>query len=110
MLPPLVCLSCTRRRSRSPSLGPTGAEHRGDGLEADADVVPERPLVDVLEVELHPTVEVDLVAAADLPDAGDAGLHGEAAARPPRSSRREARSRTGGTRRGRRGGAGDPPA
>src|SRR5574340_284911 len=82
MLPPLVCLSCTRRRSRSPSLGPTGAEHRGDGLEADADVVPERPLVDVLEVELHPTVEVDLVAAADLPDAGDAGLHGEAAALP----------------------------
>src|SRR6266536_1857922 len=41
-----------------------------------------RPVVDVLQVELHPVIEIDLVPAADLPETSQARLHGEAAAVP----------------------------
>src|SRR5580698_8124829 len=57
-------------------------EDDGDGAGEDFEVEPEGPVVDVLEVEFHPLVKTDLVAAADLPDASEAGLHGEAAAMP----------------------------
>src|ERR1035437_2405166 len=39
-------------------------------------------MVDVLEVKLHPLIEVDFIATADLPKTGEAGLHGETAALP----------------------------
>jgi len=61
---------------------PAAEEHRRDRPQDDLDVAPERPAVDVLEVELHPLVEVDLAAAAHLPGAGDPGPHREAAALP----------------------------
>ena len=67
---------------RGASAGAAGGEDGRDGPEADLQVVPERPGVDVLEVELHPALEVDVVAAADLPGAGDARLHREAAPLP----------------------------
>src|SRR5262245_40209845 len=57
-------------------------QHHGNGAEEDLEVEPQRPLIDVGEVELHPGLEVDLVAAADLPDAGDAGPHREPAPLP----------------------------
>src|ERR1017187_7834547 len=62
--------------------GAEAGEDDGEGAGEDFQVEPEGPVVDVLEVEFHPLVEADLVAAADLPDAGEAGLHGEAAAMP----------------------------
>src|SRR5262245_3894830 len=53
----------------------------GNGLDQDFQIEEQRPVIDVFEVEFDPLVEVfDLVAAADLPEAGQAGLHGEAAA------------------------------
>src|ERR1017187_5914279 len=60
--------------------GAEAGEDDGEGAGENFQVEPEGPVVDVLEVEFHPLVEADLVAAADLPDAGEAGLHGEAAA------------------------------
>src|SRR5580698_10667473 len=57
-------------------------EDDGDGAGEDFQVEPERPVVDVLEIEFHPLVETDLVAAADLPDASEDGLHGKAATVP----------------------------
>src|SRR5262245_37808291 len=58
-----------------------GENHR-DGLQDEVDVVLERPVIDVLHVEVHPLFEADLVAAADLPDARQAGAHREAAPLP----------------------------
>src|ERR1017187_10620677 len=64
------------------SAGAEAGQDDGHGAGEDFEVEPEGPVVDILEVEFHPLVEADLVAAADLPDAGEAGLHGEAAAMP----------------------------
>src|SRR3954470_16171080 len=57
-------------------------QHHGDRLQQDLEVEHRRPGVDVLEVELHPAIEVDVVPPADLPEAGEAGLHGQAPALP----------------------------
>src|SRR5579871_1818846 len=57
-------------------------EDDGQCADKDFEVKPEGPVVDVLEVELHPLVEVDAIAAADLPDACEPGLHRETATMP----------------------------
>ena len=50
-------------------------ENDRDGAKEDLDVEPERPVVDVLKVEAHPVGEfIHLIAAADLPEAGEARL------------------------------------
>src|ERR1039458_1026454 len=64
------------------SAGAEAGQDDGDGAGEDFQVEPERPVVDVLEIELHPLVEADLVASADLPDTGQTRFHGEAAAVP----------------------------
>src|SRR6266700_2652213 len=54
-------------RARSGNDGPGGAEE-------DLEIEPQRPLVDVFEVHLHPVIKVgDLVPAAHLPQACDSG-------------------------------------
>ena len=59
-----------------------GQDHAG-GFEKDFKIEPERPLVDVFQVQFHPVVKADIVTAGgDLPQAGDAGLHGKPAALP----------------------------
>ena len=99
------------RRARSATL-----EHRRDRPEHDLEVEPDRPAVDVGEVELDPAVEVLVAATLDLPQPGDArasstgggGATGRsrrpraaaAAAARPGSSRRAARSRAAAARRG----------
>src|SRR5687767_9435874 len=51
-----------------------------DRFHDDLGIEPERPVVDILEIELHPFAEArDLVASADLPEAGEAGFHREPA-------------------------------
>src|ERR1017187_4668105 len=62
--------------------GAEAGQDDGDGASEDFQVEPEGPVVDVLEVELHPLIEADLVAATDLPDAGQTRFHGKAAAMP----------------------------
>src|SRR4051812_37144945 len=61
-----------------------GAADHGHGRPGqDLDLQPERPAVDVLQVQPRPLREVsDRVAAARLPDAGDAGHDAELAHLP----------------------------
>src|SRR5262245_38634536 len=66
------------RGPRLPSVGAATREHGGNGLDEDLEVEGEGPVVDVLHVGLDPLVEVR-DARVHLPQAGDAGLHAEAA-------------------------------
>src|SRR6476659_10774635 len=72
---------------RSPSLGtamssvrPAAAQDGQRGARDDLDVEPDRPVLDVVEVEPHEVVEVELGAARDLPQTRDAGQHAGTAA------------------------------
>lgn len=58
--------------------GSAPAKDSRDSLEEDAPVRPVGPVVNIGEVQAHPVVEVDVAAVADLPQAGNAGLHAEA--------------------------------
>src|SRR5262245_5591118 len=60
----------------------SAAENGGNGLEQDLEVQSQRPVVDVLQVQLPPLLEVDGVAPRDLPEAGEARPDAEAPARP----------------------------
>src|SRR5882672_1246447 len=69
--------------ARPPSIsgdltGPPSGQYGGDGLQKDLHVQSQSPVVDVREVQLHPLVEVDVVAAGDLPQAGEAGADAQA--------------------------------
>src|SRR5687767_9017808 len=66
------------------SAGAVAGEHGRNGPGENREVELERPIVDVLEIELHPVLELDLVAAVRLPDAGEPGLHAEPAPLPGR--------------------------
>src|SRR3954469_18965049 len=50
-------------------------EDREGRLEEDGDVEPDRPVLDVVEVEPHEIVEGEVRAARDLPEAGDPRQH-----------------------------------
>lgn len=53
-------------------------EHHEDRLEENFNIQLERPVVYILQVQIHPLVEAQVVAVwLYLPDAGDARLHGE---------------------------------
>ena len=58
-----------------PASAPSREQNRGYGFEQDLEILGERPRVDVLEVELYPVVEVDLVSSVDLPQTGDSRAH-----------------------------------
>src|SRR5262245_54991927 len=73
----------SRRSAGSAGAGPT--QHGRDGSEKDRQIQPEAPFVDVLEVETHPVLEIDVAPASDLPQAGDPGLHRQTAAVPARN-------------------------
>src|SRR5580698_7928763 len=55
------------------SARPAARQHDGHRLQNELEVVRQRPMVDVLHVEIHPLFERRLVSAADLPDACEAG-------------------------------------
>src|SRR5215216_1346883 len=54
---------------------PAPEDDRRDGLEQDAHVEEDRPPLEVKEVEPDEVVEVEVRAAGDLPQPGDAGHH-----------------------------------
>ena len=64
-------------------IGSVPREHVGNGAQQDSAIECERPVVDVLHVQLHPGFEIERVAAADGPQAGEAGTHAQPAALPP---------------------------
>ena len=62
---------CSRRSSESAA----ATEHGRDRLEQDRQVEPDRPALEVEEVEPHEVVEVELRAARDLPQPGQPRQH-----------------------------------
>src|SRR4029450_11193674 len=61
----------SRARTGGSSVRAPLPEHRRDRLEQDRDVHPDRPVLEVVEVEPDESVERQLGAARDLPEAGD---------------------------------------
>src|ERR1022692_5333357 len=59
------------------SIRPPSGKDDGNGAQEDLEIEPQRPVVDVGEVELHPAVEVDMVAAFQHPGASQAGTHAQ---------------------------------
>src|ERR1039457_4498125 len=54
----------------------------GDGAQENLHVEPQRPVVDVGEVELHPALELQMIAAFQPPGAGQARPHAQTAPLP----------------------------
>lgn len=54
---------------------PASGEDRRDRLEQNLQIEQWRPRIDVLEIELHPAVEIELTPPLDLPQAGEPGAH-----------------------------------
>src|SRR5437764_428373 len=62
-------------------LGAGAGEDDGDGSAEDLEIEPDGPIVDVFEVEAHPIAKgIYIIAAADLPQAGEARLDTESPA------------------------------
>jgi hypothetical protein len=64
----VVCYGQTLARVIPPlvhivSVGSVAGKHAGDGLQQDLPIERQRPIVDVLHVQLHPSVEIDVVTA-----------------------------------------------
>src|SRR5919108_1754292 len=55
-----------------PSVGASAREHGWDRLQENGDVEPDRPVLQVIEVEPDEIVETEVRAARDLPEAGQA--------------------------------------
>src|SRR5437763_3209233 len=55
------------------SVRPAAREHGWDRLDQDRDVHPERPVLEVVEIEPDEVVEAEVRATRDLPQPGDAG-------------------------------------
>src|ERR1035437_376121 len=65
---------------RTVSFGAGGRQHGRQSPTQYLRVQPERPVVNVFQVQPHPLLEIsDVVAPADLPEAGDARLDAQPA-------------------------------
>src|SRR5947208_3252307 len=62
----LLDVQTTRTLRRSQAL-----EHCGNGFQQNLQIEPERPLIDILHVELHPFLELNVAPPVYLPQAGD---------------------------------------
>ena len=61
-------------------LRPAAGKHNVHRLKQDLNIAPQGPVIDILDVQLDDFFKIlDVAAAADLPQAGDAGFHGQAA-------------------------------
>src|SRR5262249_61800782 len=72
----LCSVACARVVSARAAAG----DHGWKGGEQNLQIEQQRPALDVLDVELDPVLELDLVAARDLPQTGDARPHAESPA------------------------------
>ncbi len=83
-----------RRRPRRPrgaaaglsgrrrGLDSAALEHRRDRAQHDLEVEPQRPAIDVVQVDPHPAIELLVPPRRDLPQPGDARLHRQASSMP----------------------------
>jgi hypothetical protein len=62
------------------SSGPS--EYRGNCFHQNFEVELDRPVIDVLQVQLHPVLEADVMPAVDLPQASKPRLDAESALLP----------------------------
>src|SRR5262249_59813329 len=74
-----------RQGNKKPLVGAPPGEHGRHRLDEDRDVEPERPVLEVVEVEPHEVVVGQVAPAGDLPEAGHPGQH----VRAPPVPRRE---------------------
>src|SRR5258708_3585740 len=77
-------VSARRRATRAifALRSPPSRQNRRNRAQQDLQIERRRPVVDVLQVELHPAIEVDVIAAADLPEARQSWLHRQPAPVP----------------------------
>src|SRR5579872_312464 len=68
--------------SNPSSIGAAPGQYTGNGAHQNLPIERQRPIINVLHVHLHPRFEVDVVAAGDRPQAGEAGTHAQPAALP----------------------------
>src|SRR6476620_4831249 len=69
---------CVKGRA---SVGAAVVQNREYGLPDDQSVERERPLLDVAQIETNRLLPVQVRAAADLPQSGDARLHEQSSSR-----------------------------
>jgi hypothetical protein len=62
-------------RSADRSARAASGQHHRHGPEDEAQVLEQRPMIDVPHVQVHPLIEGDLIPAAHLPNARQAGPH-----------------------------------
>src|ERR1700681_788754 len=77
-----ACRVLSWRNRRQGSRGPSPFQNYGNGLCQDFEIHPQRPLVDVFHVQLHPFFERDGAAAVDLPEASNPWADTKAATLP----------------------------
>src|SRR5882672_7752481 len=68
------------RRLISGLVRASSAQYRRNRLEEDLEIQPQRPVLDVVEIQLQPLGERELAPSGDLPQAGETRLHAEALA------------------------------
>src|ERR1043166_6108590 len=59
-----------------------GQNDCGNSAKQNRCIKPQRPMIDVLEIELHPLLERKVAATGNLPQTGQAGLHAETSLLP----------------------------
>src|SRR5271155_2716695 len=64
------------------SRGSRTPQDRRNRLDQYFQIKPQKPLVDVLQIQLHPLLERNSASSADLPQTGDTGTDAEAPALP----------------------------
>src|SRR5205809_5805847 len=69
--PPLIRGSTSFVPLHDISSGAGSFDHGRNRLHQDLQVEPERPLIDVLHVQLHPLIKAEIAASVDLPETGD---------------------------------------
>src|SRR4051812_5924854 len=95
---PTQAISATAAVFADMSACPFRAHDHEQRAREDPEVEPQRPVRDVRQVELHPSIEArDVVSSADLPETGDPRDHGQSLRLPSRVCSDFARRRRPGT-------------
>src|SRR5436309_60385 len=81
MFPPMTHVSRSMRRPCVQSMlgGSCPPDDRGDRARQDGAVQHERPMVDVVQIELDPLIEAESAATTDLPEPGQTRADAESA-------------------------------
>src|SRR6266404_1773492 len=71
------------RRRRLPGSACAARQYdRGNGAQQNRSVQAERPVIDILQIQLHPLFKGEITATRNLPQTGESGLHAKASFLP----------------------------